>query len=307
MVQESFPPILISSYCRPLLTLQAVKRILSDVPQAKLYVSHDGLVPNHFEIEHYKTRQILLSLSKNTPQLELNLRDENSGLMNHIMSVFEKILLKYNSLIFLEEDQLVQVQGLKFLAEVTYDKGISHRCAFSSTDHPLRSNQKSWRNTFFPEQWGISINREAFEAIKLEYQAKSVTSDVVRRVINLLEEPRIRRRALIDYWLVVLQNSINDPHSWDALFQLMLWRNLVPSHNSINNFVTDLGGGEGSITKRDRVIGAKNYQDHNLNKFNFCLRCEKLDAERRNISTLGAFRSRLRIRSRILNYFQNNL
>ena len=299
-------PILLTAFCRPQLTIDSAKSILTRFPNRTLYISQDGKIPGFFEQAHEETRKALIQLALEFPDLELNLREKNQGLTQHLEDTSEKILKKHNNLIFLEEDMQISDEGVEFLSGIESDSEMGHRCAYSSTSHPQSGNNSDFRLSFFPEQWGISINRETFEAFKYEKSRKSVGRDSVRRIILSSGYGKLEGEILTDFWTQLFRQELMSPHGWDATLQLALWKNQVPSRVALGNHVSDLGGGIGAITSRTERgadFASKDYS-HNSATMTFCIACEKLDSKRRSFSSMSQIRSRLRIRSRFQNYLQ---
>lgn len=293
-------PILLTAFCRAELTRNSIISLLERFPEVTLIVSQDGRIPGFFEEDHELTREMLKSISSEYPQLRVNLRRKNVGLTGHLIEMFDEIFQTHSNVIFLEEDMWLDSHGLAFLTEVKNDSGLSHRTAFSTTKHPSTSNPLDYRLSYFPEQWGVAINQETYGAFKDEVNRRTVERSLVRKVIRNSGYSSFRAEVLSDFWTQLLRQEIDSPHAWDATLQLALWRHSSPSRVSMKSFVKDLGGGEGSITKRfDFPHKGKLHSDmHNLQIHATCTTCEKLDASRRGYSPLSQIRNRIRIRSR---------
>lgn len=299
-------PIVMTAFCRPILTRNSILSILERFPRTILIVSQDGKIPGFYEEDHESTRQVLKLLARQYPQIKINLRDRNSGLTGHLVEVFHQTFKAYSNIIYVEEDMRLDNDGFKFLTEIENDKGFSHRSVYSTTNHPATLNLLDYRLSYFPEQWGIAINYEVFEAFKEENLRKRVERSLVKSIILGLGYSRIRTEFLSDFWTQLLRQEVSAPHGWDATLQLALWRSDSPSRVSLKSFVKDLGGGEGSITKR--IAQTEKFKiasgRHNLASFETCLFCEKQDALRRGFSPISQMRSRLRIRTRFSRYLE---
>jgi len=296
-------PILITAFCRPALTVDAVNTILKMRPDSEIVVSQDGRIPGFYESEHSMTRSALLDLSKNEPRIKLNLRDLNRGLTQHLIAVFQELFKTNDSVIFLEEDMRICHAGINYLESIRKDTGLSHRTSFSTTNHPVSRDNEEFRLSYFPEQWGISINKETFEAFVEEFVRKQIDRTTVRHIINQAGYGFIQREFLTDFWVELLRKEVNAPHGWDATLQWTLWKHRVPSKVSLKSHITDHGGEIGSITSRtDFVPCAQNRKgEHSIKSQDFCTFCEQQDAGRRRFSASSQFRTRLKIRSRIRN------
>ena len=297
-------PIVMTAYCRPELTRNSIISLVERFPEINLIVSQDGKIPGFYEEDHAKTRLMLMAMEKEYPQIKVNLRSRNIGLTGHLKEVFKETLQSHSSLIFLEEDMWIDTNGLEFLNGVKFDQALSHRSAYSTTNHPLSSKLLEYRLSNFPEQWGVAINYECFEAFRDEISRRSVERNLVRKVIRNSGYSRVRAEILSDFWTQLLRQEIESPHGWDSTLQLALWRNNSPSRVAIRSFVRDLGGGEGSITKRTQFPTKRRVKPktHNTSLEKPCLACEEQDAFRRRFSSTNQIRNRLRIRSRFMHY-----
>lgn len=293
-------PILITAFCRPELTIQAVSSLTMLRPNSEIIVSQDGRIPGFYEEGHEITRRSLLKLAKNCPQVSLNLRDVNRGLTHHLIDVFRKLFDSHPAVIFLEEDMQICHTGLTFLEAIEGDFGMSHRTAYSTTTHPLGMKPLEYRVSYFPEQWGISINSKVYEKFVEEFKVKNIDRQTVRKIIQQSEFRRIKSECLADFWTELLRQEIKAPHGWDALLQWTLWKNKIPSKVSLESHVIDLGGDVGAITSRLKLETPQSSKlPHSKSKESFCIACEQQDAARRGFSTLSQLRARTHIRTRI--------
>jgi len=297
-------PILVTSFCRPELTIEAATSLITRFPDTKIVVSQDGPIPGYYEGAHSLTRKNLIHLAQNSSNLVLNLRNRNQGLTQHLTDALEQIFNTSEGVIFLEEDMRICDEGIVFLSSCLTDIGLSHRTAFSSTSHPINENPRDYRLSFFPEQWGVSINRNTFEAFKDEKGRKTVSRSEVRKIIRTTSYPYLARELLVDFWTQLLRSEISRPHGWDALLQWTIWKNESPSKVSLQSHIQDLGGNIGSITKRiplDIKEATENFK-HNPRSREICPACELQDVKRRQFSPVSQVRNRLRIRNRISSY-----
>ena len=296
-------PIVVTSFCRPELTRSSTLHLIEHTDNTEIILSQDGPIRGYYEVAHKQTREIMIELSKEFPQIRLNLREKNQGLLIHLLELFKSIFRESDNLIFLEEDMEISRDGLLFLSAITKDIGISHRCAFNSTGHPASADEMDYRLSYFPEQWGISLNRNAFLAFEDEFKRNQVERSIVRGVVREAGFRGINSELLTDYWTKLMRSEISKPHGWDALLQFSLWRNQKPSLVSFRPFVRDLGGGIGSITKRDSSLKALKSSNHISEIGVQCFGCDSQDPMRRHFSAVSQIRSRLRIRTRLHDYF----
>jgi len=298
-------PILVTAFCRPALTVKAISAIVELKPNSEVVVSQDGKIPGFYENEHEITRRALIELARKYPQVRLNLRDINLGFTQHLIDVLQEILKSYNSAIFLEEDMQICGKGLTFLESIENDLGVSHRSAFSTTGHPQNSDPMAFRLSYFPEQWGISINTATFEKFVEEYAKKQIDRRTVRNVVGGVRFGKLKSEFLVDFWTDLLRQEINSPHGWDALLQWTLWKDQSPSKVSLESHIIDLGGGVGAITSRAKVESLSRITNLTHSKTTgLCVGCEQQDAARRRFSAVSQLRARTQLRTRVKTFLE---
>jgi len=297
-------PILLTSFCRPNMTREAILRALNSGYEGLLYVSHDGPIRGFFDVEHRATRDIITKLKIKYPQIQVIYRDSNHGITKHIIDSMKKVLEDHDSLIFLEEDMVISKSGLDFLAEVSKSPQPEHRVAFTRRRHTQSPNLT--RSTRFPEQWGISINKQMFELLRSNFQSADVDWKIVWRIMRGFGVSPLQRFSSALYWHRLMKSQISSPHGWDALLQYTCWKAGRLSLVSNDCFVTDLGGkGEpGGYSKR-ALTGMEQSVAHVFlgEKCNtqVCHLCEIEDFQNRNINLRETLRSILRVRTRLSN------
>jgi hypothetical protein len=298
-------PILVTAFCRPALTVKAISAIVELKPNSEVVVSQDGKIPGFYENEHEITRRALIELARKYPQVRLNLRDINLGFTQHLIDVLQEILKSYNSAIFLEEDMQICGKGLTFLESIENDLGVSHRSAYSTTGHPNNNDPMAFRLSYFPEQWGISINTATFERFVEEYAKKQIDRRTVRTVVGEARFGKLKSEFLVDFWTGLLRQEINSPHGWDALLQWTLWKNQSPSKVSIESHVIDLGGGVGAITSRAKVESLPQIVKlKHSNATGLCIYCEQQDVGRRGFSAVSQLRARAQVRTNVKTFLE---
>jgi hypothetical protein len=295
-------PILVTAFCRPQLTIKAVSALLDLRPNSEIIVSQDGKIPGFFENEHEITRIALMEMERNHPQIKVNLRDINLGLTQHLVDVFHRIFESNTSVIFLEEDMQISGAGLTYLELIEKDFDGSHRTAYSTTNHPQTAYQMDFRLSYFPEQWGISINANTYEGFVEEFKRKQIDRSIVRTVVKQAGFGKFKSEFLTDFWTNLLRQEVNAPHGWDALLQWTLWKNHSPSKVSLENQIVDLGGFEGAISARTSKLDTVKKSSkviHSETSESICIFCEQQDAARRGFSAISQLRARTQIRTRI--------
>jgi hypothetical protein len=299
-------PILISSFCRPNLTLDALRNALSLNGVPKIYVSHDGPIRGFYENEHEQTREMLLVESRKYSNVELILRETNRGITNHLIDSMELVLEKYPAVVFLEEDMELSQSGYDFLSAVTIGSTPEERIAYYSTGHKPSA---SIRSTRFPEQWGISLNASLFQEFKLVSSLNSVNWEVISKSIKSMEVGFLQKIATMIYWHRLFTQELNQPHGWDACLQYATWKSgakvLVISENAIKDTVTTRND-PGGFT--NHVSGGFKPKEHSFEpereNESLCSKCEELDILRREITLNREIKAVLKIRSRTIRFFK---
>lgn len=300
-------PILITAFCRPQLTRQAIVNALSLEGPHTIFVSHDGAIRGFFEAEHRSTRELLISEFGQNPRVKLLLRDKNQGISNHIVQSMGIILESFQALIFLEEDMELSQEGYSFLSQITLDSVPQERIAYSSTGHLAKLGAS--RHSRFPEQWGISLNQRMYKEFSEVLQQRKIRHSVIFKTLRNMELRLTQKLAAYLYWSRLFKQELNQPHGWDAALQYAAWQ--VNATISISNVChildtascTSEGGGftKHQVRKLDQVVHfhkpEKNFPD-------ICSRCELIDFQRRQITLLRELRSALQIRSRIMRRFK---
>lgn len=303
-------PIVISAFCRPEMTIDCILRILRVFPDREIYVSQDGAIQSYFFDSHAMLRSQLRNLLKANPRLNLFLWDVNSGITNHFIRAFSRVFENHRELIFIEEDMVLDQSAASFLDRICKDVGPSHRTAYVTSEHPELSPVFEYRETFFPEQWGISINNEFFNLVREQLDFRIVERNRVRQIFDSLQLGPLLREAATDFWVQLLKAEINSPHGWDATMQYTLWREQFRSKVSLVNSIIDIGGdlSSGAVTARS-TIELDLIQSHKFKElpkfFQVCEHCERLDMKRRNINVVSQLRKRSQVRTRIMNAIQS--
>ena len=297
-------PILLTTFCRPKLTYEAINRILNSGYQGELFVSHDGPIRGFYDKEYKATREVILELNDKFPLIRVILREKNNGITQHIVESMSEVLESYNALIFLEEDMQISLDGLQFLSQVSISNKPEHRVAFTKRIH--LDSYKVARRTRFPEQWGIAINKLMFDSYLGNYENRNVSWNLIWNIMGGETFSLAQRLASTLYWYRLMKSQINSPHGWDALLQLTCWKSGQLSLVSPSNCITDLGGsGEaGGYSKRlegSELRGKPHLFRSERGNKEICKLCEMEEYRSRDINIFGSLRSIFRIRTRFIN------
>lgn len=265
---------------------------------------------SYFFENHRRLRTQLISLSKAHPRVNLFLWDVNRGITNHLIRAFSRVFENHKEVIFIEEDVVLDQKSASFLDQIHRDIGPSHRTAYVTSEHSELSLVFEYRETFFPEQWGISINRDFFDLMREQHELGIVERKRVREIFDSLQLRPFLREAATDFWVQLFKVEINSPHGWDATMQYALWFQQFRSKVSLINSIIDIGGdlSSGAVTLRSGKKSdlSESHKFRELPNFNqVCELCERLDLKRRNVNVVSQLRSRSQVRTRIMNALQS--
>lgn len=144
--------------------------------------------------------------------------NENLGLTSHVLEALNNSFADSESTILLEEDTSLEHSGLNFLAGLgrTFEPAV--RAGYTRAFH--KGVNQVERVSFFPEQWGLSMNRSFFEAFRRVCREESVEEPLVEAHIRRLLGPS--KRVLIGratrYWSRLFRDAFQNPNHTDALF-----------------------------------------------------------------------------------------
>ena len=272
--------VVLLSYRRPELTLAAIERVLSWPSLDSLVISVDGIREKAPASEHVwwtETRSIAEQYSRQSDKISLNLRSENSGLTNHVVQVLGKAFTTHENVILLEEDVEIDSKGLDFLSsalvEANRPQGAS---AFTRSVH-LGSLPAGVRHTFFPELWGMSINREFFQHFEQLWNLKRLNRKKIKHSMresfpNLRDS---RLEAHVDWWMTMFESALAHHTHQDALFAataLELGSPWIAGWESMSR--DGAWGDERSLHPRG-LGDDRTFRHQSVSTNSFCAECER--------------------------------
>jgi len=267
--------VVLLAYRRPEMMLRRCQEVIAWPGLGQLIVSIDG-VSRQASDDEKLWRSESLKLAKefamSNPGVAVLDHPKNSGLTDHVVRALTAGFENSNAVILLEEDVSITFQGLDFLAQ-TVDQGTpSASTAYSRATHPVKCGS---RKTFFPEQWGVGMNRSFFEAFGRVLKYGKVDSVVVEAHLKKALGkgfPSLRRRA-IKYWTTLLQSALQVENHTDAIFHYTAmvcgihyatpWRSAVVDEGPQDNRGLNPRGKRPLRNLRHSYVGA-----------DFCKRCE---------------------------------
>ena len=274
------PSVILYSYRRPQQTSEAIERLLNWENLGKLYVSIDGLRYSASSEEsawRQETIRIAELAAERNPSIIPVVWDQNDGLTAHAIRIMDKVFQHHKSTFSLEEDNLIENDGLEFL-----NRALGDSCkpviatAFSTQLH--LNNQRDIRETFFPEQWATSLTFHMFEEFLRVWHDKKIDRKVISEQFKRIYPfDVIKREIVTERWFRISKLAVNDLNYGDAVMNYAALKLGIPYRAPLKSFVQDLG----SLNNRGlhpRNGGIK-YDEHEFTpistkSFRFCKVCE---------------------------------
>ena len=243
----SEPSVILYSYRRPQQTSDAIERLLNWENLGKLYVSIDGLRYSA-SVEELIWRQETIRIAERAAERNPNVIpvvwDQNDGLTAHSIRIMDKVFHHHKSTFSLEEDNLIENEGLEFLKRALGDTSKPVIATAFSTQLHL-NDQRDIRETCFPEQWATSLTYHMFEEFLQVWHDKKidrkVISDQFRRIypIDLL-----KREIVTERWFRIFKLAVNDLSYGDAVMAYAALKKGIPYKAPLKSFVQDLGSAD---------------------------------------------------------------
>ena len=269
----------LTSYRRPELTRASLSSLTEWSNLGRVIVSIDGLRPSAPEEEREWRKDVIKvceEFASSDPRVLIRVRDSNEGLTEHVIDLLHSAFEYGESALLLEEDVAVTVSGLDFLASnVEKDDFPQASSAFTRAVHKNFPNELP-RKTFFPELWGMSLNRGFFDSFERLWITKDLTHAEVLRAIQIsLPALSSRRREIAaDWWLRLLRFGLNHHTHQDAVFAATAMKLERPFLAPWETFVSDAAFGDDRSlhprTERDRFV----FEHYAVPSAGYCLKCE---------------------------------
>lgn len=267
------------SYRRPQLTHSALEALLHREEIDQVIVSIDGerSAADDFERDaRLRTVKVCEDFAEREPRVKINVRSRNSGLNEHVIQALSLGFEETNDLIFLEEDIRLTDEGYHHLLLV---QGSSFEPQIAAA-HALHSHKgtapNAVRRTFFPQQWGLGLNRAFFEMfLETAARVKVEPHELKRSIdLSLSKASTTVKDNVARYWARLYTGALQSENHTDAILQATSMINLVPYLAPWQSLVEDLGGlDSGGMNPRPIK---KPRQRHHLASIanDFCQKCE---------------------------------
>lgn len=220
--------VVIIAYSRASMTIERCSEVLGWSNLNRLIISIDGprkAAPESELAWREETIRKSKELAQHNSNLEVTVHDTNSGLTSHVIRALTEGFKDSNTVILLEEDTSISQPGLDFLASTPEGAQPAVSAAYARTSHTRMD--RDIREAFFPEQWGLAMNRGFFDEFLDVCAEKSVEAHLVEVHINKLlgsKFPILSRRAS-DYWSRLFRSALLQPNHTDAIFLYTAIRN----------------------------------------------------------------------------------
>jgi hypothetical protein len=274
------------------MTEAAIQRIVNWNPEVRVHISIDGLrsTANSQEKE-WRDETIHRSekMAESSPNIIPHVWQVNYGLTEHAIRIFDKVFESTQSVMSLEEDNLVTNDGFNFLAYSTASlKTPGIATAYTSQEHSDASITS--RYTLFPEQWGTALNMPIYEKFKEVWISKRIERNVTAAMLSEhFKGDRIYKKIVVEKWHRMFMASVNDKNYGDALMTYSAFALGTPYQAPLNSFVHDLGSldGRGMHPRAEnKAISTHSFKEFSKGDQKFCSICERSST---GVEGLGIF------------------
>jgi len=244
-VQRSNPThVLLYAYQRAELTKQACLSVLKWPELEKILITIDGLRLGAGSDERKwrdQTIEACIELARIDSRVLVKVWDDNPGLTNHIVRSMALVLKFTDSLITIEDDNLISVSGLRFLSSrITSNDYPQIAAGFNKFLHSPASFPVGYRTTLFPIQWTTSLNQKMFNVIEEVWEARIVDRSVVSKRIKSLKGINLLQRwRLISYWYNYFTKAMRSPRHTDIVVQYAAFKAGVFYDVPLEDYVED--------------------------------------------------------------------
>jgi len=269
----------LTSYRRPELTKASLSSLTGWSNLGKLIVSIDGLRPSAPEEERQWRKDVIKvceEFASGDPRISVRVRDSNEGLTEHVIDLLQSAFENGESALLLEEDVAISTTGLDFLASNVVNSDFPQASsAFTRAVHK-KFPEDAPRKTFFPELWGMALNRAFFDSFERLWTNKDLTHAEVLQAIQISLPTLSSRRTELaaDWWLRLLRFGLDHHTHQDAVFAATAMRLKVPFLAPWETFVSDAAFGDDRSlhprTERDRFV----FEHSADSRGGYCLKCE---------------------------------
>ena len=198
------PTIVITGYQRSDFIADRVAEILFWRQDCKIIIAIDGLRRDANSKEAFRRDSVLSKAHDLRCRFEnVNIYEwkQNLGLNQHASRLFSRLAKEFSEVIIVEDDVSLAPDGFEFL----YTNCGSHQAvaasAYLSHSHS-GLDSKLYRETFFPQQWGVALRFEILE----EY-------------CRLIKDKKLNKRLLREHF----HSSLREHFSYVKIELLVYW------------------------------------------------------------------------------------
>jgi hypothetical protein len=273
--------VILWSYRRPEMTMDAIKRLLNWPNLQRLLVSIDGPRPNASPQELAWREATVINariLAEENSRIDVKAWEINEGSTAHGYRTLSNEFQLVDTIISLEEDNLITNEGLDFLTNhVTRSPKPLIASAYSKFKHG--GQVEGIRHTNFPEQWGISMNSTQFGFYQQVMQEKKVRLKKIRRMFQetFYDDP-IYCEMLSQFWFHHYNNMMGHLDYGDGVVSYSAVEAGVRYTAPWNSFVSDLGHLDTrGMNPRNEIVKSINHEmeTREIGNQQVCLRCER--------------------------------
>ncbi len=295
--------VILFSYRRPELTIDAIKRLLKWPNLQRLLVSIDGPRPGASpqELEWRESTVVNARLlAEENSLVDVKAWDINEGSGIHGYRAMSQEFQSVDTIISLEEDNLITNEGLDFLSnQVTRSSRPLIASAYSKFNHG--SGISGIRHTNFPEQWGISMNSTQFGFYQQVMHEKKVRLKKIRSMfLETFDNEPFYGEMLSQFWFHHYNNMMGHSDYGDGVISYSAVEAGVRYIAPWNSFVSDLGHLDTrGINPRTGILESTKHgiELREIGNQRICLQCERALSQMAGLGIrpiLGGYSFRIR-------------
>jgi hypothetical protein len=236
--------LILYSYRRPQQTFEAIERLLNWKNIGTLYISIDGLrysASSEELVWRQETIRIAEQAAENNPNIIPVIWEKNEGLTAHSIRIMSKVFQQHKGVFSLEEDNLIENDGLEFLNRALGDAcNPAIATAFSTQIH--LNDQREFRETLFPEQWATSLTYHLFEEFLQVWHDKKIDRNLISNQFRRIYPLDLMKREIVtERWFRIFKLAVNDLSYGDAVMNYAGLKKGIPYKAPLKSFVQDLG------------------------------------------------------------------
>ncbi len=273
--------VILWSYRRPEMTMNAIKRLLDWPNLQKLLVSIDGPRVNASSQELAWRKETIAKariMAESNSRVDVKAWDINEGSTAHGYRTISREFELVDSVISIEEDNQITNEGLDFLTQQVYR---SPKPLIASAYSRFWHNDlvQGIRYTNFPEQWGISMNSTQFGFYQKVIQERKVRLKKIRHLFQeTYYQDSIYCELLSQFWFHHYNNMVMHPDYGDGLISYSAVEAGIRYMAPWRSYVSDLGHLDlRAMHPRNEAVKmtVHDVEGRYIDNEQICLRCEK--------------------------------